>query len=237
MRLQVTDNDGASDVTAKTINVVNRAPTASIDLLLASPASLEPVTFSAVATDVDGTIATMLWDTDNDGSFDDGIGPAAIRSFPSKGTYTVKVRVADDQGLTAIGTRVVTIANRLPVATFSHNPGSPNSGEPVMMTSTSTDLDGTIATVEWDTDNDGAFDDATGTSTARTFTISGNKTVKLRVTDNDGGQTIGSQVIVVANGPPDTSITSGGPGATNDSTPQFTFEADEAGAASCAVLR
>ena len=110
VRLQVTDKDGASDVAAKTISVANRAPTASIDMLPASPASLEPVTFSAVATDVDGTIATMLWDTDNDGSFDDGFGPAVIRSFPSKGTYIVKVRVADNQGLTAIGTRVVTVA-------------------------------------------------------------------------------------------------------------------------------
>jgi PKD repeat protein len=70
------------------------------------------------------------------------------------------------------------------------------------MTSTSTDLDGTISQIEWDTDNDGAFDDGTGISASRTFTTSGNKTVRLRATDNDGSQSIGSQTIVVGNRAP-----------------------------------
>jgi PKD repeat protein len=70
------------------------------------------------------------------------------------------------------------------------------------MTSTSTDLDGTISKIEWDTDNDGAFDDGTGQKVTKTFLTSGNQTVRLRVTDDNGGQSIGSQTIVVGNRPP-----------------------------------
>jgi PKD repeat protein len=190
----------------KTVNVANRAPTVTVDMLPLSPLSLEQVTFTAIATDIDGTIGSILWDFDNDGAFDDGSGvtssPPPVGSFPAKGSYTVKARVTDNSGATATGTRVVSVANRAPVATFSHAPGSPNPREPVTMTSTSTDLDGTISQIEWDTDNDGAFDDGTGISASRTFTTSGNKTVRLRATDNDGAQTIGSQTIVVGNRAP-----------------------------------
>ena len=98
------------------------------------------------------------------------------------------------------------MVNRLPVATFTHVPGSPNPREPVTMTSTSTDLDGTISQIQWDTDNDGAFDDGTGTSASRTFSTSGNKTVRLRAVDNDGGESIGSQTIVVGNRAPTASF-------------------------------
>jgi PKD repeat protein len=110
--------------------------------------------------------------------------------------------VTDNLGLSATASKVVTVANRAPVATFSHAPGSPNPRELVTMTSTSTDLDGAISLIEWDTDNDGAFDDGTGMSASRAFTSLGNKTVRMRVTDNDGTQSIGSQTIVIGNRPP-----------------------------------
>ena len=55
------------------------------------------------------------------------------------------------------------VANTLPRATFTHGPDSPNPREPVTLTSTSLDPDepSRPPTVEWDTDNDGAFDDGT----------------------------------------------------------------------------
>ena len=202
VRLRVTDNDGAAAVAEKTVTVANRAPSASVDMLPESPTTLEQVTFTAIATDPDGTITSILWDFDNDGRFDDDSGVSVTHSFLSKGSYTVKARVTDNSGASASGTRIVDVSNRLPIASFSHAPGSPNPREKVVMTSTSTDLDGTISKIEWDTDNDGAFDDGTGISASRTFTTSGVETVRLRVTDNDGGQSIGSQTIVVGNRPP-----------------------------------
>jgi PKD repeat protein len=201
--LKVFDNDGDFDVHQVTVNVINRAPAPVISALPNAPQSLELVTFQAGGTDPDGSIVSAVWDLDGDNSFETaGVGMTATRSFLKKGSYTVRVRVADNLGLTATATMVVTVANRLPVATFTHVPGSPNPREPVTMTSTSTDLDGTISKIEWDTDNDGAFDDGTGPIASRTFTTSGNKAVRLRVTDNDGAETIGSQTIVVGNRAP-----------------------------------
>jgi large repetitive protein len=201
--LKAVDDDGDFDVHQVTINVINRAPVPLISALPNAPQSLELVTFQAAGTDPDGSIVSAVWDLDGDNSFETaGAGMTATRSFLKKGSYTVRVRVADNLGLTAVATMVLTVANRVPVATFTHTPGSPNPREAITMTSTSTDLDGTISQIEWDTDNDGAFDDGTGPTASRTFTTSGNKAVRLRVTDNDGAQSIGSQTIVVGNRAP-----------------------------------
>ena len=56
------------------------------------------VTFTSTSADPDGTIAAYAWDLDNDGTFDDGVGPTAQRSFPNGSTYTVRLRVTDGNG-------------------------------------------------------------------------------------------------------------------------------------------
>ena len=56
---------------------------------------------------------SAVWDLDGDNSFETaGTGMTATRSFPKKGSYTVRVRVTDNLGLTATATMVVTVANR-----------------------------------------------------------------------------------------------------------------------------
>jgi PKD repeat protein len=45
--------------------------------------------------------------------------------------------------------------------------------------------DGTITTYEWDLDDDGAYDDATGATTSVVFNTLGDHVVHLRVTDNE----------------------------------------------------
>jgi PKD repeat protein len=200
--LEVTDDDGATDTLQKTVTVLNRVPTATIGMGTAAPVSLEPVVFTATAADQDGTVMSRLWDFDNDNQFDDGTGESVPWTFATKGAYTVRVKVTDNFGASAIATRVVNVANTLPRATFSHDPPSPNPREAVNLSSTSLDPDGSITAFAWDTDNDGAFDDGTTAKVTKTFLTSGNQTVRLRVTDNDGGQSIGSQTIVIGNRPP-----------------------------------
>ena len=60
-------------------------------------------------------------------------------------------------------------------------------------------------TYEWDLDNDGAFDDGTGTTQSRAYTA-GQHTVRLRVRDNDGATDIAA-VTVVVNTPPNAVLT------------------------------
>lgn len=78
----------------------------------------------------------------------------------------------------------------------------------------STDADGTPGTYEWDLDGDGAYDDATGPEATVAFASPGEKTVGLRVTDDDGlanettaSVTVLSRTASVPTGTADTTVT------------------------------
>ena len=76
--------------------------------------------------------------------------------------------------------------NEPPVASFTYSPSKPRTGQAVTFTSTSTDPENAIALYEWDLDDDGAFDDATGATVAWTFAAAGPRDASLRVTDGGG---------------------------------------------------
>ncbi len=91
------------------------------------------------------------------------------------------------------------VATDPPVASFTSNPGgSVPTGTRVEFTSTATDADGTIATRQWDLDGDGVYNDATGSTAARTFATAGTYVVRHRVVDNDGASGARSLSIVVS---------------------------------------
>jgi PKD repeat protein len=87
--------------------------------------------------------------------------------------------------------------NQPPVAAFDVSPLQPLQGRQVNFVSTSDDPDGAIATTEWDLDGDGQFDDATGLVATHTFTASGDLTVSVRVTDDDGGTDVETRTVHV----------------------------------------
>ncbi len=207
VRLRVTDNDGLTADATKTVTVGNRAPSASFDLAPAAPLTGESVTFTSTSSDPDGSIAGQAWDLDNDGSFDDGTGSSASQSFPTSGTKTVRLRVTDNDGLTGVATRTVSVGNRGPSVSFGYSPPFPVTGQAVTFTSTSSDPDGSIAGQAWDLDNDGSFDDGTGSSASNAFSTSGTKTVRLMVTDNDGTSAVATTSVSVGGRPPVASFT------------------------------
>jgi hypothetical protein len=109
--------------------------------------------------------------------------------YEAPGQADGPARLAEEQqGLELAATPIALRAapeNQAPTASFDVAPGSPRPGKPVSFTSTSTDADGTIASHEWDLDGDGAFDDAIGQRATRSYDT-GQYTVSLRVTDDDG---------------------------------------------------
>lgn len=186
----------------------NAAPTASFTVAPAAPQTGQSITFTDTSTDSDGAIATRAWDLDDDGAYDDGSGSTASRSFAAAGTFTVRLRVTDDDGAPATTSRQVTVTgtpapNAPPTAAFTVSPSSPQIGQGVTFTDTSSDSDGTISTRGWDLDDDGAYDDGSGATAARSFAAAGTFTVRLRVTDDDGAPaTTSRQVTVAGSSPP-----------------------------------
>lgn len=73
----------------------------------------------------------------------------------------------------------------------------PRPGQRAAYIAQAADPDGAIAKVEWDTDADGAFDDATSSS-LRVGLPAGVRTIAVRVTDDSGARTTGDVRVLVA---------------------------------------
>ncbi len=195
--LQVTDNQGAqSTTTSKTVTVTapNQPPTANFT----SSCSALSCNFTSTSSDPDGSIASYSW-TFGDGGTSTAQNPS--HSYTAAGSYTVSLRVTDNQGAqstTTSKTVTVTAPNQPPTANFT----SSCSGLTCSFTSTSSDPDGSIASYSW-TFGDGAT--STAQNPSHTYAAGGSYTVGLRVTDNQGAQstTTSKTVTVTApNSPP-----------------------------------
>jgi PKD repeat protein len=199
--LQVTDGDGEIDTESRTFQVQANAPDAAFSFAPASPLTNEFVSFdgSASTPPTGETLASMTWDLDGDGEFDDNIGASADSSYATPGPRTVSLRVEASGGGFDIATRIVPVGNRAPQASFRFSPRAPNAGEAVELVSTSVDSDGPLTDQAWDLDGDGEFDDATGVTAERTFGGAGTFVVGLRVTDSSGAsQAVTEQIPVTS---------------------------------------
>ena len=185
----------------------NLPPLADFDVLTAQPVAGEEINFSSTSTDPDGAIETTEWDLDGDGTEDfgpppDAEGLVATTTFANGGTYPVRVRVTDDDGDSDTTTRNVVVAaapppNQGPNAGFDFAPSAPVPLEDIQFMSSSTDTDGGLVAFDWDFDNDGAFDDGSGSQVTRAFLAVGTYPVTLRVTDDDGGTDTATENVVV----------------------------------------
>ncbi len=181
-------------------------------------------------TDPARHIVKYEWDFDYDGSnFNaDATGAKATKSTGyqiTNGTdtqnYTVALRVTDDNSpaKTAMDTANVRVSNgnvapvsvpggpylgavgeNIPLnGSGSYDINSKNGANPICGLATSSGCD-EIVKYEWDTDGDGAFDDAVGPSPTVNFgSFIGTKTIGLKVTDSFGRSTAQStQLTTVA---------------------------------------
>jgi hypothetical protein len=121
------------------------------------------------------------------------LGPIGTGSLlRSKGTPRLAIT-----GIAARQEVVAPRANVPPTVTIVKTTLKPRPGQRAAYIAQAADPDGAIAKVEWDTDADGAFDDAT-TLSLRVGLPAGVHTLAVRVTDDSGARTTGTVRVLVA---------------------------------------
>ena len=195
--LTVTDDDGASDSTSKTMSVqdVNTPPEARFTFSPANPDTSSGVSLNgSTSSDSDGTISTFKW---NFGDGSTGEGKYVTHRFSSPGTYIVTLNVTDDDGERVSTSKTITVRapNLLPVASFTW---SRSEGTRVVVESRNGDLigfdasscsdsDGWITSYAWDWNSDGIYDETPNDPIVEhQFATSAEHQVTLQVTDNEG---------------------------------------------------
>jgi PKD repeat protein len=171
----------------QTANIPPRA------VLSATPSRVEVnnnVTFSAGgSTDFDGTIAKYEWDLDGNGTYEVNSGTTATtsRSYATSGPRNTKLRVTDDAGTSVESDVTAVVVTTAPTASFVA-PETALSGHAVTFdASASSDADGSIATYEWDLDDNGSYELLESTATiSKIYIAPQTLTISLRVTDNLG---------------------------------------------------
>ncbi|UCE06955.1 MAG: tandem-95 repeat protein, partial [bacterium] len=160
------------------------------------------ITFNASASyDTDGTITKYEWDFQYDGVYDRTTTTATTNyAFNDDFNGQVKLRVTDNESETATDVKSLVIANVAPTA----EAGGPYSGEmniPVQLSGIAADPGNDILTYQWDLDNDGNYE-TLGQSPQVTFSTGGKYIVKLKVSDDDGGEGIDEANVSITNEPP-----------------------------------
>lgn len=103
VRLRVTDNSGGQGAVQLAI-AVNATPVAQLTASATTATPGGTITFSAAgSSDADGNIVRYEWDADGNGSYEQNTGTVSQLQvlFPNAGTFTVRLRVADNSGAIA----------------------------------------------------------------------------------------------------------------------------------------
>ncbi len=194
--------DNSTDVTTSTVVNVNVANNQAPTITLSAPAnaiSLDVVTLTATAADVDGSVASVQFLVDNVvvGTVN---APSAFTFnwTATTGTHSVKAIATDNLGLTTTSSssNIVVAANVPPTAVITAPLATASYVAPAVVTinATATDADGTVALVEFLVNGSVVSStSAAGPSYTYNWTSTiGTKNITVRSTDNKGAVTTSS---------------------------------------------
>ncbi len=195
VNLTVTDNDGLTDSSIKTLTVTKN-PVASFIYSPTWPDAGEPVTFDASASTPDGGyIVNYAWNF-GDGNTTTGVSAIITHKFAAAGTFNVTLTVNDSEGKSGKAWKTVTVTAP-PHADFTWMPLVPKVNEKVTFdASTSTPNGGYIVNYNWNF-GDGNVTTVSTPIIAHVYAHVGNYTVTLNVTDSEGKWDIESKLVGV----------------------------------------
>ncbi len=180
--LYVTDSAGRTAAVGHGITVGDELPTVAYTPSSFTPPAGQTVTFTANASDPDGSISTYDWRW-GDGT-PDGSGPTATHVFTVEGVHSVGLYVTDSAGRTAAVGHGITVGDELPSVAYTPSTFKPTVGQTVTFTANASDPDGSISTYDWKW-GDGT-PDGSGPTATHAFTTPGVRSVGLYVTDSAG---------------------------------------------------
>lgn len=209
VRLRVTDDEGATGVTSRTILFTNVAPTIDFDdePTVVGNRVVRAGTFDDPGVD-DTHTATVDWG--------DGAGPGTLalgdgsfeldHVYTAAGPYTVVVEICDDDGgCTTVSFPVTIEPPRVPQAPVAQITGPSTAIEGSVVTlsgSDSVNPDGQIVDFAWGLGAGDTFEAGTGATFDVTLVDQGTVTVRLRVTDDEGLTHVTSFVVTFTDAAP-----------------------------------
>jgi PKD repeat protein len=179
----------------------NGTPTASFFFAPTAPSVGTEVLFDASGSSDDGRIVSYQWNW-GDGDAESTSKATIQKDYEAAGTYTVRLTVTDDNGLSASSDQTITVgAPSTPTASFVFSPADPAINQDIHFdaTASAAPVGESIVRYEW------IFGDGTQTSTsARTvtksggYTVAGSYLVTLKVTDSAGQIGIATETVDVS---------------------------------------
>jgi len=198
--LTVIDSEGLAD-TAVDIVRVRGYPNAAYSFTPSYPIEGETVTFDAYASTPNGGSITSYYWNFGDGNTANLTTGAVTHVYSAIGNYTVTLTVTDSEGLSDSESKIVRIRG-YPIAIFTYAPVAPYVGDTVTFNaSLSTPNGGVIVSYLWNFGDGSPLLNTSNTVTQHIYSVAGNYTVTLTVTDSEGLSDTDLHFIVVSKAP------------------------------------
>lgn len=188
------DDDGATNFSIKTIDVVNVRPEVDFTFLPPNPTTADIIQFIDQSSDRDErSIVNWTWDFD-DGTIRYAQNPT--HRYDDNGTYSVMLTISDDDGAINATVKIVNVSNIGPTVNFSYIPLIPSTADTISFADNSSDPDGIIVNWTW------IFGDGNTShlqNPTHQYAQNGTYSICLWVTDDDGVTNMTCQSIIVSN--------------------------------------
>ncbi len=200
--LTVSDEDGGHVTAERTVNIDNGAPGISRFDVPTSALEGDLVQMTVSAEDPGGDPLVYTWDFGDGGDPVAGEGLDSVtHAYRDEGSYVVEVRVSDPGGLEARASRTIGVENAPPAILSRTVPETVEEGEVFVVEVVAEDpgVDDVVTCV-WDFGDETG--EVSGLSVSHAYVQNGTYTIRVIVSDDDGGAVMETFSLPVTNVPP-----------------------------------